>query len=196
MNTYLQQKLYESMRLNESKSLDTNLVENLEDKIKSEFLNCLQDITRRFEKWTTDELFTTPIKIVDIYEVPSDEGNLKYYKAYPPMPCIGVECKIGVNTNFDTSSGVKGMVGDYVYSLGGWLKLFSDKLDGDCTSGLRPYSKVVQKTTILNNGFRYEVCDIDNPDLEYNSEKGKYEYYGGSTHTFIIRMRPVKMRRK
>lgn len=188
--------LFESMRLDESKSLDTNLVENIEEKIKSEFLSCLQDITRRFKKWATDELFTTPIKIVDIYELSLDDEDVKYYKAYPPMPFIGIDCEIGVNPNFDTSSGVKGMVGDYTYSLGGWLKLFSDKLFGDCTSGLRDYSQTIKKTTILNNGFRYEVCVIDNPDLEYNSGKGKYEYYGGLTHTFIIKMKPVKMRRK
>lgn len=188
--------LFESMRLDESKSLDTNLIENLEEKLKSEFLNCLQDITRRFKKWATDELFTTSIKIVDIYELSPDDEDVKYYRAYPPMPFVGIDCEIGVNPNFDTSSGVKGMVGDYTYSLGGWLKLFSDKLFGDCTSGLRDYSQTVKKTTVLNNGFRYEVCVIDNPDLEYNSGKGKYEYYGGLTHTFIIKMKPVKMRRK
>ncbi len=194
MDTFLLKKLYESMRLDESKSLDTNLVENLEEKIKSEFLNCLQDITRRFEKWATDELFTTPIKIIDIYELSPDDEDVKYYRAYPPMPFIGIDCEIGVNPNFDTLSGVQSMVGDSKYSLAGWIKLFSDKLNGDCRSGLRPYSKVVQKTTILNNGFRYEVCVIDNTDLEYKN--GKLEYYGGLTHTFTIKMKPIKMRRK
>ncbi len=187
--------LFESMRLDESKRLDTNLVENLEEKIKSEFLNCLQDITRRFKKWSTDELFTTPIKIVDIYELSPDDEDVKYYRAYPPMPFVGIDCKIGLNLNFDTSSGVKGLV-YHTIPLGNWIKLFIDKLYGDCTSGLRDYSQTVKKTTILNNGFRYEVGVIDPLTLTYDWDDKEFKYSGGSTFKFTIKMKPVKMRRK
>ena len=172
--------------------------------IKQDYMPWVQDCLRRFnkdhKKLYEGDVFIPPIQLKNI-----EITNYKHSNDYPKtdMPYIKINCSVELNKNtkaFDKDLaayqlGDKYEEKDYINLLIGDLQYFlGNKIYGDSTSGLRKQSKFIKQATILNDKYRYEVCELDNPDISILNDHRITS--NTDVYNFEIIMRPVKRRVK